>query len=81
MAKNHVAEVAKMLGLEMGEEFEVDTGNDSRILGWCDRNRQRYRFTDHGFQKVQAEIDISRPFVNFGDSYEVLNTYAAFRHG
>ena len=68
MAKNHVAEVAKMLGLELGEEFEIETGNDSRVFGWCDRSRPRYRFTDHGFEKVRT-ADEGHLF----DSFKVLN--------
>lgn len=29
---NHMAELAKMLGVELGEEFEIDYGGDSTIV-------------------------------------------------
>lgn len=34
MAKNHMAEVAKMLGVELGEEFEIAGGE--RIYRFCE---------------------------------------------
>ena len=41
---NHMAEVAKMLGVELGEEFEIDYGGDSTIVN--------AKVTDTGFRII-----------------------------
>ena len=41
---NRMAEVAKMLGVELGEEFEIDYGGDSTIVN--------AKVTDTGFRII-----------------------------
>lgn len=79
MAESKMKEVAKLLGVELGEEFKINVSNDTYKFTNCGLYNDGYRSYDQLYHLLNGEYEIEKPILDKVEKRYLENLLRPFK--